>query len=247
MKRLSLNRIRRENKQALKQYESYGTRLFLDALKKQAVEYSPQIMEDAYITFYQTVFVDSAKREFDRIRQQNRKEFIPDGFFLETWRSFIGSYVVQNLNEIYNKVNDNTFKMIENTLAQAVTDGLNPFQTQKLLNEIISNPKRALAIARTESTRANAMGKQKSADEWRAETGQELWKTWIHGGSREARESHLEMQALGPIPEKEPFSVGGGMMLPGEVGAPPEETINCSCTVQFVSEDYVRRFHPEKL
>jgi hypothetical protein len=247
MKRISLARTRRQNDRELRQYERFGTRLFLKALKEQANGFDPKIMKDAYIEFYERVFVASAKREWNQIRVINEKNFVPDGFFLTTWKAFIGNYVVQNLNEVYNRVNDNTFKIIEGTLAKAVEEGLNPFQTRRLLETMVGSRKRALAIARTESTRANALGKKESARQWSNETGQELWKTWIHGGSKEPRESHLMMQALGPIRSDQLFPIGGGMDLPGDVSAPPSETVNCSCTVQFVSEDYVRRFHPEKI
>lgn len=249
MRRISAAATRRQNNQALKAYERYGTRLFMRTLRKQAEDFDSVLLQSAYIQYYERVFVDAARREFDRIRTMNRKEFIPDGFFLETWRAWIGDWVLNNLamRELIKDVNDNTLLKIRTALAFAQEEGLNPFQTQKHLKDIVGSPARALAIARTEGTRANSMGKKRSAEDWEAETGTELWKLWIHGGSREPRPEHLAVASNPPIPKHEEFPLGGGMDAPGDIAGGAAQTVNCSCTVVYVSEEYVRRYYPQLL
>ena len=246
MRKLSTNTLRRSNIRAVRKYEQYGLRLFLNTLQDQAVEnFNPDLMMDAYVQFYQNVFVDAATRQFNLIRVQNQKNFIPDGFFLTTWRAWIGNWVRENLGTMIQNINANTLNQIQETLAVAVADGLNPFQTAKLIKDTIGSKSRARAIARTESTRANNMGLERSATDWANETGSELWKLWQHGGSKEARPEHIMMASRPPIKKFEKFDIGGGMDMPGDLSAPPEQTINCSCFCQYLSDDYVRRFYPE--
>lgn len=235
-------KIRQINARDMKRYERFGTRLFRKALIDQSkVGFDDKIMENAYIQFYQTVFIDSAKKEYNRIRkQEKRKDFVIDSFFLNTWSEWIRVWVVQNLGGLITNINNNTRTQITALLSVASEQGLNPFQTEKLIRDQIGgNKARALAISRTESTRANNMGKKRSAEDWANQTGEELYKVWVWGGSREPRESHVTMQGQ-PIRSSELFPIGGGMDKPGEATAPADETINCSCSVTYMSERFAR-------
>ncbi len=247
MRKLSFDKLRRSNNAAMKRYERYGVRLFRDALILQSENFDPKIMKDAYVEFYKEVFVHAATRQFNLMRQQNRKAFIPDGFFLQTWRAWIGQWVIDNMAALIAKINDRTFQLIQETLAAAIEQGLNPFETAKLLRKTIGNRARSLAIARTESTRANNMGLERSAIDWANETGSELWKVWVHGGSREPREEHIFMAAQPPRRMDQMFPIGGGMQKPGELSAPPSQTVNCSCFCQYLSDNYIERYYPELL
>jgi hypothetical protein len=163
MRLINYSKVRRSAATDLKKYERLGVKMFTDALKLQAKPNpSPLPMQEAYVKFYQTVFVDSAKKEFDRIRQDNReKAYVPDDFFLNTWKEWIREWVLQNLGGLIKDVNDNTLKQIQKVLGEGIEQGLNPFQLEKLLFEQIPNINRARAIARTESTRAYNEGKKK--------------------------------------------------------------------------------------
>lgn len=226
--------------------------MFTDALKLQAKPNpSPLPMQEAYVKFYQTVFVDSAKKEFDRIRQDNReKAFVPDDFFLNTWKEWIKDWVLQNLGGLIKDVNDNTLKQIQEVLGQGIEQGFNPFQLEKLLLEQIPNINRARAIARTESTRAYNEGKKRSATDWANQTGTKLWKIWVHGGSREPRFQHIQAQNK-PIPANSFFEFTSPkigivqMDKPGDVNGGAAQTINCSCVVVYISEAYARRNFPD--
>ena len=246
MPKLNLSKIRTQNNRVLKQYANYGIKVFRNALIEQATNPDPKIMTDAYLTFYERVFVDAAKREYNRIRMQE-KAFIPDGFFLATWKAWIRDWVIANLKfGMIAKVNENTFKQIREVLSDAIEQGLNPFQTEKLLRKEIGSKTRATAIARTESTRANNMGKERSSQEWANETGTVLFKLWVWGGSKDPRIEHVNLQNK-PIPKDSLFvGVDGKVMSkPGDLSGGPENTINCSCTVVYISERFARKNYPE--
>ena len=251
MRLINYSKVRRSAATDLKKYERLGVKMFTDALKLQAKPNpSPLPMQEAYVKFYQTVFVDSAKKEFDRIRQDNReKAYVPDDFFLNTWKEWIREWVLQNLGGLIKDVNDNTLKQIQEVLAEGIEQGLNPFQLEKLLFDQIPNINRARAIARTESTRAYNEGKKKSAQDWANQTGTILWKLWIHGGSKEPRFQHIQAQDK-PIRADQPFvfttkGVEVFMDKPGDVNGGAAQTINCSCVVVYVSEAYARRNFPD--
>jgi hypothetical protein len=250
MKKINYSKVRRSAQEDLKKYERFGIKVFKAALKLQAKPNpSPLPMQEAYITFYQKVFVDSAKKEFDRIRQDNReKAFVPSDFFLNTWREWIKDWVLQNLGTLIAGVNNTTLEQIQKILGDGLEQGLNPFQLERLLLQEIPNIARARAIARTESTRAYNEGKKRSADDWAKQTGTSLWKLWIHGGAKEPRFQHIQAQDK-PIRADQPFvfttkGVQVFMDKPGDINGGAAQTINCSCVVVYVSEAYARRNFP---
>lgn len=252
MRKLNYFKIRRSAQADLRKYERLGVKIFTEALKLQAVPNpSPLPMQKAYVDFYQAVFVDSAKKEFNRIRQDNKeKAFVPDDFFLNTWREWIKDWTLQNLGTLITAVNDNTREKIQAVLGEGVEQGLNPFQIERLLLETIPDIKRARAIARTESTRAFNEGKKKSAEDWANQTGTNLWKLWIHGGAREPRFQHIQAQNK-PIPANSFFEftspkIGVVQMdKPGDIKGGAAQTVNCSCVVVYISEAYARRNFPD--
>jgi hypothetical protein len=251
MKKINYSKVRRSSQADLKKYERLGVKIFTEALKLQAKPVVPLLpMQEAYIKFYQTVFVDSATKEFNRIRQDNlEKAFIPDNFFLNTWKEWIKDWVLQNLGQLILDVTNTTQKKVNEIIAQGIQDGLNPFQIERLLLEIIPDVKRARAIARTESTRAYNEGKKKSANDWANQTGTQLWKIWIHGGTREPRLQHILAQDK-PIRADQffVFTTKGVEVLmdkPGDQNGGAAQTINCSCVVVYVSEAYARRNFPQ--
>ena len=251
MKKINYAKVRRSSQADLRRYERIGVKIFTEALKLQAKENVPLLpMQEAYIKFYQTVFVDAATKEFNRIRQDNReKKFLPDNFFVSTWLEFIKNWVIQNLGQLIFDVTDTSQKRVNEIVAQGIQEGLNPRQIEERLLREIPDIKRARAIARTESTRAYNEGKKKSAQDWANQTGVNLWKLWIHGGAKEPRIQHILAQDK-PIRFDQPFVFNSNgvqvlMDKPGDLNGGPAQTINCSCVVVYVSESYARRNFPK--
>jgi hypothetical protein len=248
MNKINYSKVRRSAQADLKKYERLGVKIFTEALKEQAKPVVPLLpMQDAYVKFYQAVFVDSATKEFNRIRQDNReKKFLPDNFFLSTWLEFIKNWVIVNLGQLIFDVTDTSQKKVNEIVAQGIQDGLNPRQIEELLTEQIPDIKRARAIARTEATRAYNEGKKRSAQDWANQTGTQLWKIWIHGGVKEPRIQHIQAQNK-PVRFDQPFVffTNGVQVLmdkPADLNGGAAQTINCSCVVVYVSESYARRY-----
>ena len=92
---------------------------------------------------------------------------------------------------------------------------------------------RAEAIARTETANAVNTGKQWGAENISTEYDLKLKKQWVSTLDFDTRDSHRAANKQ-KRDLKKPFNVGSAsLMNPGEYGGPPEETINCRCTVVF--------------
>ena len=96
---------------------------------------------------------------------------------------------------------------------------------------------RGETIARTETLKALNAGRQEALDQLienpnndvRAE---DVVRAWDSAGDARTRETHAAADLQDPVPQGQPFIVGGySMMYPGDssMGAPPGETINCRC------------------
>jgi hypothetical protein len=246
MRKINYAKVRRSSQADLRRYERIGVKIFTEALKLQAKENVPLLpMQEAYIKFYQTVFVDAATKEFNRIRQDNReKKFLPDNFFMSTWFEFIKIWVIQNLGQLIFNVTATTQNKVNEIVYQGIEQGLNPMQIEERLLEQIPDIKRARAIARTESTRAYNEGKMRAAIDWANETGTQLWKIWVHGGAKEPRIQHIQAQNK-PKRFDQPFvfiTDGTEVLMdkPGDINGGAAQTVNCSCVVVYVSESYAR-------
>jgi hypothetical protein len=247
MKRINFQKFKIEERKAMKNYVSFGESVFLKALKEQAENYQnfiPEIMEEAYLRFYERVFVDSAKRGLKYVRVINQKAFIDDAFFLTSWRAWIRDYVFNDIviRKLITQVNDRTLKEIAKALSEGIELGLTGGQLTDSIINFVGKRSRARGIAITEATRANAIGKERSADDWQKETGSELWKLWIHSGNpREPRNNHIQLQNK-PIPKDQLFD--NGLDKPGDANGSASETVNCRCTIVYVSRDYVSEYFP---
>lgn len=250
----SIRSAKSANKKAMRKYTALGERIFLKALKDQAKENpDPKVMQDAYVEFYSIVFVDAAKRGYYQVREMEKtKDFLLDEFFLSTWREWIKVWVIQNLAWKIQIVNTHTIEIIQQILGESIELGLNTFQIQDRLTEVVGSRSRARAIAITEATTANNMGLRRSADDFESVTGVRIMKLFIHSGNpKEPRLSHITAQNK-PIYKEEAFNIEGvlldspGNPLPGQNPKQvARQVINCGCAVSYVSERFARRRFPD--
>jgi uncharacterized protein with gpF-like domain len=92
---------------------------------------------------------------------------------------------------------------------------------------------RADAIARTETHGAANFGSQEAA----ASTGLPLRKEWLAAEDERTRETHVEADGQ-IVGMDDAFLVGGfPMQYPGDPSAPPEETVNCRCSLGYIVDD----------
>lgn len=99
--------------------------------------------------------------------------------------------------------------------------------------------KESIRIARTETTRVQNAAKMDIGKEGQR-LGYEMWKRWRATTDGRVREDHLAMDGV-EVPQDEPFTLpdGSKVMFPGDIsmGAPPEQTINCRCTmIEFIKK-----------
>lgn len=124
-------------------------------------------------------------------------------------------------------------------------EGINKI-AQRLKNVSEKSLKESIRIARTETTRVQNSAKMDIGKEGQR-LGFEMWKRWVAtvgdylpNGKPRTREDHLAMNGV-EKPQDEPFVLpdGSKMMFPGDIsmGAPPEQTINCRCTmIEFIKD-----------
>lgn len=92
---------------------------------------------------------------------------------------------------------------------------------------------RADTIARTETHGAASYGSQEAAKE----TGLPLRKEWLAAQDERTRESHAEADGQ-IVGMDDAFKVGNSLMMyPGDPAAPPEEVVNCRCTLGYIVDD----------
>lgn len=204
-------------------------------------------MRAGYSLTYETIGVLAAKREFALLRKENPVKANPVAdFFSVKWARWMREYALLKVGDLIQKVSDHTKEQIRFALAKAYEEGATFTEQIKLVREYTLGEigrDRALTIARTETTRAAAEGKRIGATDWAKENGTTLYKKWIHTGRTENdRKYHMAMMSEKPIKEGDQFLVRGELMTqPGDPKAKPSNTVNCACTIQFMSERKARR------
>lgn len=158
-------------------------------------------------------------------------------------------------------INQTTSNHIQTVLAQGQAEGWSIPTMQKHLEQLFQQymkgnlsaadfawfndrmpPHRTEMIARTETIRAAGAGAQNLYKEWGVQK-----RAWLATNDDRTRPTHVtagqtygRYGSVGPLPMDEPFMVGGyEMMHPGDasLGAPPEEFIDCRCTIIPIVED----------
>ncbi len=98
------------------------------------------------------------------------------------------------------------------------------------------SPERAAVIAQTEAGAAYGFANNEALTQ--ANRRGNLRKKWLTSGLPNTRHSHLEaaQRSKEGIPMDDAFS--NGLKYPGDPDGPPEETINCHCTLGTVLVDF---------
>lgn len=117
---------------------------------------------------------------------------------------------------------------------QAWMDGLSIRDAAQVITQgsAIESMWRGSMIARTE-----IIGASNGASLAAVRTGgAAAFKVWLSASDRYTREDHGDADGQ-TVPVDQPFDVGGfPMMYPGDPNGPPEEVINCRCTVSYTDE-----------
>ena len=150
---------------------------------------------------------------------------------------WVRTFIESRANQLAGPVTDTTYRAIRDTLVEGVTVGEDVDALADRVRHVftVADDVRATRIARTEVISAyNGSAVEGAAQLPRdVAAGQE----WIATRDAKVRDAHLS--ADGQVVEVgAPFEVAGyGMAYPGDPSAPARLTVNCRCTVAFLTPD----------
>jgi uncharacterized protein with gpF-like domain len=133
------------------------------------------------------------------------------------------------------RVTETTRRQIINAVDDGYRSGSTLPETASAIRAVIPMLARfrADAIARTETHGAANYGSNEAAKE----TGLPLRREWLSAQDERTRESHAEADGQ-IVGMDDAFTVGSSsLMYPGDPSAPPEEVVNCRCTLGYIVDD----------
>ena len=236
-KRLSKEEIWKEFDYEVSKIE----REYVKALRKLFVKYKRRLLENFEKTkkedFWQKFFEDlkdiqrkfllfAIKRAFENMKKKLE--------FSETWQDVepeIVEYLKQKYIKFAREVTETTRQRVTQALAEGLARGEGIMELMKRLDEVFEerlSDYELERIARTEIGSAYNYGLFHSAKRAKAK-----YKEWIATLDDRVRDSHLALHGT-IVPIDEPFP--NGLMYPKDPDGPPEEIINCRCTLTFHME-----------
>ncbi|GHE34846.1 phage minor head protein [Sphingobacterium griseoflavum] len=250
-----LHRARLQENRKILAYERRYTKIILTALNeqvKQAIDsrgsMSDQPMYDALAGLYRVVAFDFVKHQYNLLDRRLKTKNV--SFFINTWRTWIEAYVFTELAKKVADINETTRNKVREAISIGLDQGLEWDKIAKLIQDkvgTLGKSYRALMIARTEVSQAINMAKTKSSDDWEQETGERMYKIWIHRYANSPRDWHLALDNNIAIPKEQDFEVVNPktgtremMAFPHSPRASRENTINCSCTVMYMSYRFAK-------
>ena len=156
--------------------------------------------------------------------------------FAATFRRIAAAYVAQEaVRRRITSIAETTRQQIVNAVGQGYREGLGTAAIGKRIRDNVQGLTvwRAAMISRTETHGAANYGAQEAAKE----TGLVLRKEWVAAADERTREDHVAADGQ-VVDMDEPFQVGpDALMFPGDPDGPPEQTINCRCSVAHIVID----------
>ena len=229
--------------------EKWAFPIFYNALKAQikpVIEYVtkfgivglenyPLSTEPIYKAFeltYQNIAKKEAKWEYYNVLKRPEQKSI--SFFYEAWQRMITDFILTNGGAKITGITETTREQIRYLIAVTTDQNMTAFEAAKyIVNEMMSKDflfRRALVIARTETTTASNYGHLLTAETLEILTE----KKWIATEDNRTRRSHLIADGL-KVAKDEKFEIGSSLMnAPGDATAPAKEVVNCRCVVRLV-------------
>lgn len=149
----------------------------------------------------------------------------------------VQAFIREKVFRFARKVNETTLEQLRAELLEGEAAGEGIPQLMDRVAKIFGYAKdfRSERIARTEVVGASNGGAFRAYQQNGVKK-----KAWLAAIDERTRATHLEAHgryAENPIPMDEPFEVGGAkLMYPGDPAGPPEEIINCRCTILPIVE-----------
>lgn len=244
--RLNLKRYILRSDRKLKAYEKRYTKIIAKALREQAehaaknnfelIDNLTPIIERLYTKVGVDVYMSQYRLLNDTIEKS---------IFLNTFKVWLKSYLQAEIGERVRNINRTTLDKIKRVIEMGFESRLTFEMTiDELMRIGAFSRERARMITRTEIGNINNEAKDRSSEDWRKETGNELYKIWIHRGAKKPRDWHVALDNGKAIPKEQPFIVSAptgttdSMQRPHDRSASPENVINCGCEVLYISKQY---------
>ena len=233
----------------LKAYEKKYKKLLYEALQKQAkhaFEHNFEII-DTLTPVIENLYLEVGTSAYE-FQYKLLEDTIEKSIFLNTFEVWLKGYLSTVIGERVRNI-DLTTKLSLKKIVEEGFVGRTLFEltVEKLQQAFSFSAKRAMMIVRTEIGNINNEAKDKSSEDWKRESGNELYKIWIHRGAKDPRDWHLALDNGKAIPKEQAFVVSNPngetdyMDRPHDSTASAGNTINCGCEVIYISESYAKR------
>ena len=233
----------------LKAYEKKYKKLLYEALQRQAkhaFEHNFEIIDTltpVIEKLYMEVGASAYEFQYKLLEKTTTKSI-----FLNTFENWIKGYLSAIVGGRVRNINDTTRLQIKKIIEEGfIGRTLFELTAEKLQQAFSFSAKRAMTIVRTEIGNINNEAKDRSSEDWKNATGNELYKIWIHRGAKDPRDWHIALDSGKAIPKSQPFvvttpnGITDNMARPHDQAASAENNINCGCEVIYVSESYARK------
>ena len=248
MKRINFKRLVARNNRLILAYEKKYAKQLGRALQKQLKDYLKTgilsdeitpVLTDMYMSVGERFYLNQYKLLSD-VSQKN--------LFIDSFKIWWSDYVGKVLAEKVTRINETTLTKLQTALGGLVPQSL-PFRemADQLANDFDFSLQRARMISRTEVGNSMNEAKLKGKDDIKEELGEEIWKIWIHRGSKNPRDWHLYLDNGKAIHEDDVWRVEvpstgftEPMSRPHDPEASAENVINCGCEVMYISYSYAK-------
>ena len=147
---------------------------------------------------------------------------------------YVQAFIRARANQLAGQVTDTTYRAIQDALATGISEGESIPELSARIRHVfdVATSTRATTIARTEVVSAFNGSAMATASSYGADVvaGQE----WIATNDARTRDEHAardgEIVGIGEL-----FS--GGLAYPGDPAGDPADTVNCRCTVAFLTPE----------
>lgn len=154
-------------------------------------------------------------------------------------RPFVSTYLGEVRNRMV-RTPDEVYDLVAGQVAEAAGLGESIPQIRDRVDNVLSTtrterwPNRATVVARTETIGALNAGRSDAFQAVAEEVDEPMEKLWLSTTDSRTRPSHRIADGQ-RVPVGENFTVGGfSLAFPGDPAGPPQEVIQCRCTVLLV-------------
>lgn len=156
-------------------------------------------------------------------------------------RPAVNRYFTEVRNRLV-RVPDEVYDLVANQVVQGVNLGEGIPELAKRVDSVLSRttserwPNRATTVARTETIGALNFARAESFKIIDEDADEPMFKMWLATDDTRTRETHHLADGQ-RVPMGQPFTVGGfELAFPGDPSGPPQEVINCRCTMLLVAD-----------